>query len=78
MSITPGEVESILKAGLPEAEVHVTGDGRHFEARIVSNEFEGLGLIARHRKVYAALGEKMGNEVHALSIIAKTQAELGG
>jgi acid stress-induced BolA-like protein IbaG/YrbA len=54
----------------------VTGDGRHWEALVVSPEFEGRRLIQRHQRVYATLGERMRtDEVHALSIKALTPAE---
>jgi acid stress-induced BolA-like protein IbaG/YrbA len=46
----------------------VSGDGHHFEALIVSAAFRGLSRIARHRLVYAALGERMREEIHALSM----------
>jgi BolA protein len=54
-----------------------TGGGGHFRLRIVSNAFEGLPLLDRHRRVYAAVGDLMGAEVHALSIDARTPGEVG-
>ena len=51
-------------------EVELSGDGRHFYARIVSNRFLGLNRLARHRLVYAALGDHMREDIHALSIQA--------
>ena len=60
--------QMILK-GLPEAEVTVTGDdGVHFEAVIRCESFAGKSTLARHRMVYATLGELMGNEIHALGL----------
>jgi len=53
----------------------VEGDGQHFYATVVSAEFEGKRLIQRHQLVYAALGDRMKAEVHALSIKAFTPAE---
>jgi acid stress-induced BolA-like protein IbaG/YrbA len=53
----------------------VEGDGQHFYATVVSAEFEGKRLIQRHQLVYAALGDRMKAEVHALSIKALTPAE---
>lgn len=54
-------------------------DGRgHFAVRVVSARFEGLNAVARHRAVYAAMGELMQTDIHALSIDARTPAEAGG
>ena len=76
--LTPEQVEEWLRAGLPEAEIQVAGDGHHFEARIVSAEFEGLSRIRRHQRVYRALGDKMAGEIHALSMRTLTPAEAAG
>ena len=60
--------QMILK-GLPEAEVTVSGeDGVHFEAVVRCESFAGKSTLARHRMVYATLGELMGNEIHALGL----------
>ncbi|MDF1759718.1 MAG: BolA/IbaG family iron-sulfur metabolism protein [Coxiellaceae bacterium] len=64
-----------IQQGLPDSTVSVDGDGHHFEAVIVCAEFEGKNTMARHRMVYATLGEKMGNEIHALSMKTLTPAE---
>lgn len=53
----------------------VSGDGRHFDAVVVSNEFDGHNRIERHRMIYAALGERMKEEVHALSMKLYTPLE---
>ena len=53
----------------------VTGDGRHFEAVVVSHMFDGKSRLERHRLIYNALGEKMKEEVHALSMKLYTQQE---
>lgn len=53
----------------------VTGDGRHFEAVIVSDEFEGKSRVERHRHAYSALGDKMKDQVHALSMKLYTTKE---
>ena len=61
---------------MPEAEVRVSGeDGTHFEAVVVSPSFEGVPTIRRHRMVYATLGSKMGNEIHALGLRTLTPGE---
>ena len=60
--------QMILK-GLPDADVSVSGeDGVHFEAVVRCESFAGKPTLARHRMVYATLGEKMGNEIHALGL----------
>ena len=64
------------KAGLPGAHADVQGpDGVHFEATVVSEAFAGKLPLARHRMVYATLGEKMGGEIHALQLRTVTPAE---
>ena len=66
----------MIRAGMPEAEVRVSGeDGTHFEAVVVSPSFEGVPTIRRHRMVYATLGSKMGNEIHALGLRTLTPGE---
>ena len=74
--MTPGEISALISAHLPGCEVVVESeDNTHFEARVVSAAFEGLAPLGRHRLVYEALGERMGGEIHALSIRAHTPAE---
>jgi acid stress-induced BolA-like protein IbaG/YrbA len=65
---TPQEVRDFIAAGLPCSHLEVEGDGRHFFAPIVSAEFAGLSRIKRHQRVYAALGERMREQIHALSM----------
>lgn len=72
----PEEVKSLIEAGVPDAEVHVRGEDRtHYEARIVSPAFAGKRKLQRHQMVYAALGERMGREIHALSMDTLTPEE---
>jgi acid stress-induced BolA-like protein IbaG/YrbA len=74
--MTASELESIIAAGLSCEHLEVTGDGRHWEAVVVSPEFEGKRLIQRHQRVYATLGERMRtDEVHALSMRTFTPSE---
>ena len=74
--MNPEEVARLIRAGLPGADVRVQSeDQTHFTARIVAEQFAGLRSIARHQMVYRALGERMGREIHALSIEALTPAE---
>ena len=69
-------IRELIRQGLPGAEVEVQGaDGVHFEARVVSAAFAGKLPLARHRMVYATLGEKMGGEIHALQLRTVTPAE---
>ena len=72
---TPQDVRSFIAAGLPCEHLEVEGDGRHFYATIVSTEFEGKSRVARHQRVYAAVGERMREEIHALSMKTLTPAE---
>jgi acid stress-induced BolA-like protein IbaG/YrbA len=59
----------MISAGLPDAEVHVSGnDGVHFEAVVISPSFAGKTTLQRHRMVYATLGAMMGKEIHALAL----------
>ena len=62
-------IAQMIREGLPDAEVNVSGeDGVHFEAVVRCASFAGKPTLARHRMVYATLGELMGNEIHALSL----------
>ena len=72
---TPSEVRDYIAAGLDWAHLAVEGDGRHFFATIVSAEFEGKPRVARHQRVYAALGDRMREQIHALSMKTLTPAE---
>jgi acid stress-induced BolA-like protein IbaG/YrbA len=72
---TPFEVRSYIAAGLPCELLEVEGDGRHFFATIVSAQFEGLSRVRRHQRVYAVLGDRMREQIHALSMKTLTPAE---
>ncbi len=67
---TPEQVKSYISEKLPCTHLEVEGDGQHFYATIVSPEFAGKRLVQRHQLVYAALGDRMKAEIHALSIKA--------
>jgi acid stress-induced BolA-like protein IbaG/YrbA len=70
------EVQSLIEQGLPGAQVRVASDDdTHFEATIVAAQFAGKRMIQRHQLVYAALGPRMGREIHALSMQALTPEE---
>lgn len=71
-------IRQLIQQGLPGARVDVQGeDGVHFEARVVSAAFAGKLPLARHRMVYAILGERMGGEIHALALKTLTPEEAG-
>ncbi len=72
---TPAEVERYIAQGLACEQLQVEGDGRHFFATIVSAEFEGKSRVARHQRVYQALGDRMREQIHALSMKTLTPAE---
>ena len=74
--MTADQLETIIAQQLPCQHLSVEGDGRHWYATIVSDQFEGLRLIQRHQKVYATLGQKMQtDEVHALSMKTYTPSD---
>jgi acid stress-induced BolA-like protein IbaG/YrbA len=72
---TPNEVKQYIAKGLPCSHLEVEGDGEHFFATIVSAEFEGKTRVARHQRVYQALGDRMRAEIHALSMKTLTPSE---
>jgi acid stress-induced BolA-like protein IbaG/YrbA len=72
---TPDEVRDYIAAGLPCQHLEVEGDGQHFFATIVSAEFDGLTRVRRHQRVYAALGDRMREQIHALSMKTLTPSE---
>ena len=72
---TPELVKSYIAAGLACSHLEVEGDGQHFNAVIVSPAFAGKRLIQRHQLVYAALGDRMREEIHALSMKTLTPEE---
>ena len=75
--VTPDSVRDSIAAGIACEHLEVSGDGAHFEALIVATAFDGLSRVRRHQLVYAALGERMREEVHALSMQTLTPAQWG-
>lgn len=74
--MNPDDIKALIEEGLPGATVHVqSDDNTHFQALVVSDAFEDRKRIARHQLVYRCLGERMGNDIHALSIRAYTNRE---
>lgn len=65
-----------IEQGLPNCQARVDGDGAHFDAVIICPDFAEKNTMARHRMVYEALGSKMGNEIHALSMKTYTPEEV--
>ena len=71
MAMASTEIESLIKAALPDAVVRVedlAGDGDHYAATVVSEQFRGLSRVRQHQLVYAALRGRMGGELHALAL----------
>jgi len=71
MVIDAGEIERLIRAGLPDAQVRIDdlrGDGDHYAATIVSAAFKGKSRVQQHQMVYQALQGRMGNELHALAL----------
>ena len=74
--MNPDFIRDLIQQGLPGAHVEVSGDdGVHFEAVVVSDAFAGKLPLARHRMVYATLGDRMGGEIHALALKTLTPDE---
>ena len=78
MTTTPELIHGYLSAGLECTHLEVEGDGQHFKAIIVSPSFVGKRSIQRHQIVYAALGDRMREEIHALSMKTLTPDEYQG
>ncbi len=66
--VEASSIEESIRAGIACTHLEVRGDGAHFEAVIVSPAFAGLTRVAQHQLVFAALGERMRSEIHALSM----------
>lgn len=76
--VTPESIGASIESGIACTHVEVRGDGAHFEAIIVSPAFAGLSPIKRHQLVYAALGDRMRAEIHALSMQTLTPEQWSG
>jgi acid stress-induced BolA-like protein IbaG/YrbA len=72
---TADDVQRFIAQGLNCAHLEVQGDGRHFFATIVCAEFEGASRVRRHQRVYQVLGDRMREQIHALSMKTMTPAE---
>lgn len=73
--MTAEQIAEMIRQGLPNAEVRVSGDdGAHFEAEVVCADFAGQNIVSQHRMVYATLGDKMGRDIHALALKTRVPA----
>ena len=73
--VTPQSIEKSIAAAIACEHLEVSGDGAHFDALIVATAFAGLSRVRRHQLVYAAMGDRMREEVHALSMTTLTPVE---
>ena len=75
MPMQANEIESLIKAAMPDAQVKIedlAGDGDHYSAHIISSKFSGKTRIQQHQMVYEALGDRMGATLHALALQTST------
>ena len=71
MAMPAGEIEALIKTALPDAHITIedlAGDGDHYAATVVSEQFRGISRVRQHQIVYAALRGRMGGELHALAL----------
>jgi stress-induced morphogen len=71
MAMAAAEIETLIRQGIPDARVEITdlaGDGDHYAARVVAESFRGQSRVERQRRVYQALGGRMGGVLHALQL----------
>ena len=71
MAMNPGDIESLIKEGIPGAQVTIrdlAGDGDHYAAEVVAEAFRGKSRVQQHQMVYGALKGRMGGELHALAL----------
>lgn len=78
MAMAASEIEAMIRAALPDAQVEITdlaGDGDHYSARVVSASFRGMPRVRQHQLVYDALGGRMGGQLHALALSTSVPQE---
>ena len=73
--MNPEIIKEMIESGIPGADVVVDGDGCSLQARIVSEQFQGISMVKQHQMVYETLGEKIGADIHALSLKTYTPEE---
>ncbi len=77
MAMAAADIERLIKAEFPDAEIAIddlAGDGNHYRAHVTSSAFAGKSRVQQHQMVYAALGGRMGGELHALALTTKAPA----
>ncbi|WP_114950998.1 BolA/IbaG family iron-sulfur metabolism protein [Sphingosinicella terrae] len=77
MAMAADEIEALIRQGIPDAFVEIVdlaGDGDHYEARVVAESFRGQSRVMQQRRVYEALGGRMGTELHALKLTTSVPA----
>tara|TARA_B100000678_G_scaffold273472_1_gene263836 strand:- start:500 stop:739 length:240 start_codon:yes stop_codon:yes gene_type:complete len=78
MPMPASEIETLIREGIPDARVEITdlaGDGDHYAARVEAESFRGMPRVKQHQAVYAALGGRMGGELHALQLTTAVPVE---
>ncbi len=78
MPMNPSEIESLIKASIPDAQVTIEdlrGDGDHYAAYVIAESFKGKSRVQQHQMVYQALRGRMGNELHALALQTSAPAD---
>ena len=79
MPMPASEIERLIKAAIPDAEVTIVdlaGDGDHYSAKVIAPSFAGLPRVKQHQRVYAALGGRVGGELHALQLQTAAPEEM--
>lgn len=71
----PEKIKTMIEQGLEGASASVVGDGRHFEAVIICDAFDGKSMVEQHQMVFQALGDNMEEAIHALSMRTLTRAQ---
>lgn len=78
MAMAAADIVALIKQALPDAKIDIVdtaGDGDHYQAKIVSTAFKGKSRVAQHQMVYAALGGRMGGELHALALTTEAPGD---
>ena len=78
MPMPASEIERLIRDAIPDAEVTITdlaGDGDHYAAHVVAPSFAGMNRVKQHQRIYAALGGRMGGELHALQLTTAAPGE---
>jgi stress-induced morphogen len=76
MAMAADDIARLIREAIPDADVTITdlaGDGDHYAAKVIAPSFAGLSRVRQHQRVYAALGGRMGGELHALQLTTAAQ-----